>query len=125
MEDPFKLKWDIRREGRSWIGDEVMERYAQRCPEAKIELIDGKLFWQDDERLMLLALLLENVGIDKAIQLGDLAVWRAAILEASSSTCTHPATYYNSETDNYYCKVCKKGMGEEYYRAMKAEMEKP
>ena len=68
--------WDIRREGRAWK-QEAMDRYAL-TPE-KIELINGKLFWRDDVRLALLALLLENVGADQAVRLGDPAVWRAAV----------------------------------------------
>ena len=56
-----------------------MARYAL-TPE-KIEMIRGKLLWSDEARLTLLALLLENVGIDKAVRLGDPAAWRAAIAE--------------------------------------------
>ena len=45
----------------------------------KIELINGTLSWRGDVRLALLALLLENVGADQAVRLGDPAVWRAAV----------------------------------------------
>ena len=45
----------------------------------KIELIEGKLFWSEDDRLTMLALLLENVGIDKAVRLGNPQIWREAI----------------------------------------------
>jgi hypothetical protein len=69
-------RWDIRREGRSW-GREALARYAL-APE-KIEMIAGKLLASDDERLTLLALLLENVGANEAVRLGDPDVWRAAI----------------------------------------------
>ena len=69
-------RWDIRREGRSW-GREALARYAL-APE-KIEMIAGKLLASDDERLTLLALLLENVGVNEAVRLGDPDVWRAAI----------------------------------------------
>jgi hypothetical protein len=41
----------------------------------------GKLFWDETQRLTLLALLLENVGVDQAVRLGDPEVWRAAIRE--------------------------------------------
>jgi hypothetical protein len=54
-----------------------MDRYAL-TPE-KLEMIDGKLLHDDDERLRLLALLLENVGADAAVRLGDPNVWRAAV----------------------------------------------
>ena len=72
-----KPKWDIRSKGRSWRGDEAWDRY-QLTPE-KIEMIDGKLLWSDEDREPLLGLLLENVGADRAVQLGDPEVWRAAV----------------------------------------------
>jgi hypothetical protein len=72
-----KPQWDIRNEGRSWRGDEAWDRY-QLTPE-KIEMIDGKLLWSDEDREMLLGLLLENLGANRAVQLGDPEVWRAAV----------------------------------------------
>ena len=67
--------WDIRREGRAWT-QEAIDR-AMLAPQ--VELIHGKLAFEDEERLTLLALLLENVGVDAAVRLGDPAVWRAAL----------------------------------------------
>jgi hypothetical protein len=72
-----KPKWDIRNEGRAWRGDEAFERYMLKPP--KIELIKGKLLFSKKDRETLLALLLENVGADRAAQLGDPEVWRAAV----------------------------------------------
>jgi hypothetical protein len=72
-----RVGWDIRREGRAWGAGEAMARYAL-TPE-KFEMIDGKLFWDETDRLTLLALLLENVGADSAVRLGDPEVWRAAV----------------------------------------------
>lgn len=69
--------WDIRAEGRAWTGEEASGRYAL-TPE-KIEMIDGKLLWDDEQRLLLLALLLENVGVNVAVGLGNPNVWRAAV----------------------------------------------
>ena len=54
-----------------------MARY-ELTPE-KFEMNRGMLFWDDAERLTLLALLLENVGVDRAVRLGDPEVWRAAV----------------------------------------------
>lgn len=54
-----------------------MGRY-ELTPE-RFEMDRGKLFWDDTQRLTLLALLLENVGVDQAVRLGDPAVWRAAV----------------------------------------------
>ena len=71
--------WDIRRKGRVWRGEEAMARY-QRSPE-KIEMVKGRLFWSDEDRLTMLGLLLENVGADAAVRLGDPTVWKAAVAE--------------------------------------------
>ena len=72
-------KWDIRREGRARLGTEIRARY-DLTPE-KIELIEGKLFWTEEDRLAMLALLLENVGVDQAVQLGNPEVWREAVAQ--------------------------------------------
>ena len=72
-----KPKWDIWNEGRSWRGDEAWDRF-QLTPE-KIEMIDGKILWSDEDRENLLGLLLENLGADRAVQLGDPKVWREAV----------------------------------------------
>jgi hypothetical protein len=69
--------WNIRREGRAWQGAEAMQRF-ELTPE-KLEMINGKLLWDDADRVTLLGLLLENVGADRAVRLGSPAVWRAAV----------------------------------------------
>jgi hypothetical protein len=69
--------WDIRAKGRAWLGDEAMSRYFMI--ERKIELVDGKLFDYATDRETLLCLLLENVGADRAVQLGNPQVWRDAV----------------------------------------------
>ena len=68
--------WDIHREGRAW-GDEAMQRW-ELTPE-KMEMFEGKLLWFDEDRVKLLGLLLENVGADRAVRLGNPDVWRAAV----------------------------------------------
>ena len=72
-----KPKWDIRNEARAWGKDEAWPRFVLR-PE-KIEMVEGKLLSTEQDRETLLALLLENVGADRAVQLGDPDVWRAAV----------------------------------------------
>jgi len=59
------------RKGRAWR-DDARARY-DLAPE-KIEMIEGKLFWSERDRLRMLGLLLENVGVDKAVRLGNPAV---------------------------------------------------
>jgi hypothetical protein len=69
--------WDIRRQGHAWAGDEAWRRW-QLTPE-KLEMIEGKILWDDEDRVRLLGLLLENLGTDRVVRLGDPAVWRAAV----------------------------------------------
>jgi hypothetical protein len=71
------VHWDIRREGRAWTSEESLGRW-ELTPE-KFEMAGGKLFWGETQRLTPLALLLENVGVDRAIPGGDPEVWRSAI----------------------------------------------
>jgi hypothetical protein len=70
--------WDIRREGRRWTKDEF-ERRMNQAPE-KIEYVAG-IFASERERLTVLAMLLENLGIDKAVQFGKLEDWKAAVAD--------------------------------------------
>jgi hypothetical protein len=53
----------------------------------KLEMIRGKLLRDDEDRIKLLGLLLENVGADQAVRLGNPQVWRDAIdaLESAGS----------------------------------------
>lgn len=74
-----EVKWGIRREGRAWEGAEIEARH-NLTPE-KMELIQGKLFWTEAERVTMLALLLENVGVDPAVRLGSPEVWRQTIAQ--------------------------------------------
>ena len=68
--------WDIRAEGRAWRS-EALDRYS--LTPKKLEMIGGKLLYDDEQRLTLLALLLENVGADATVRLGSPVVWRAAV----------------------------------------------
>jgi hypothetical protein len=55
-----------------------MSRY-QMTPE-KTEMVGGRLYGTEEERLTMLALLFENVGADKAVRLGNASTWRGALL---------------------------------------------
>jgi hypothetical protein len=83
------IDWDIRREGRRWSHEEFDQRIYQ-APE-KIEFVDG-IFGSDRQRLIVLGMLLENLGIDKVIQFGKLEDWKAAIadLEKKQGTTSQP-----------------------------------
>jgi hypothetical protein len=69
-------EWQIRRDGRAW-GAEAISRF-ELTPE-KTEMFAGRLYATTKERLTMLALLLENVGADEVVRLGDPDVWRAAV----------------------------------------------
>lgn len=71
------VKWDIRRDGRSWVAGEALPRY-DLTPE-KIEMVRGKLFNNDEERIVMLGLLLENLGADALVKLGNPQVCRDAV----------------------------------------------
>ncbi|HEY7060879.1 MAG TPA: hypothetical protein VII06_05315 [Chloroflexota bacterium] len=75
--------WDIRREGRAWGPGEALPR-LELAPE-KMEMLGGKLFWSDRERLTMLGLLLEQMGMDAAVRLGDPRLWRAAVADLPDS----------------------------------------
>jgi hypothetical protein len=72
--------FDIRREGRRWSPEEIERKWRphQEAPE-KLELIDGKLFLSEGQRITMLGWLLEMVGADSAVRLGDPEVWREAV----------------------------------------------
>jgi hypothetical protein len=72
------IRWDIRREGRRWSHEEFDQRTSQ-APE-KVEYVDG-IFGSDRERLNVLGMLLENLGIDKAVRFGRLEDWKDAIAD--------------------------------------------
>jgi hypothetical protein len=72
------IDWDIRCEGRRWLDEEFDQRLYQ-APE-KIEFVDG-IFASYRERLSVMGILLENLGIDRVIRFGKLEDWKAAIEE--------------------------------------------
>lgn len=78
VEDFDPAEWKIERKGREWKGEEFNKRIYQ-APE-KIEYVGG-IFINERQRLTVLAMLLENLGIDKAVQLGKPEDWKAAIAE--------------------------------------------
>lgn len=74
------MKWRFERKGRAWDKDEAYEKYSL-TPE-KMEMIGGRLFWEEKHRLDMLGLILENVGIDKMLELfEDLSLLKEAIAE--------------------------------------------
>ncbi|TXI16800.1 MAG: hypothetical protein E6Q67_13935 [Roseateles sp.] len=77
--------WDISLTGRPWTKDEALARHSLIAQACRIEMVDGMLLWNDEDRETLLALLLENVGALRATKLGDPSVWRDAIQALDSA----------------------------------------
>lgn len=76
--------WDIGLEGRQWTGEELSTR--EDAVPAGIELIRGQILWSEDERLTLLAMLLEIVGARAAVRMGSPEVWKRALEEVNSES---------------------------------------
>lgn len=74
--------WEIRRKGRQWSNEESQQRLYQ-APE-KIEFVAG-IFSSKRERLTVLAMLLENLGIDEVVKFGKLKDWKAAVAEREAN----------------------------------------
>jgi hypothetical protein len=75
---PLRVRhWRIGRGGQPWPHEDAIERFY--LAPRKIEMCDAMLFFTEAQRLTMLALLLENVGVDQAVRLGDPDVWRAAV----------------------------------------------
>jgi len=74
--DSFEDGYAIRRDGHAITGG------ADRLLTVpKLEMTEGKLFCFEGDRLHVLALLLESVGIDAAVRLGPPELWRAAVAD--------------------------------------------
>jgi hypothetical protein len=76
---PAPPVWNIGLEGRTWNIDRYYEAGAA-MPE-KFELIDGKLFWSERERLGMLSAMLEQVGLAAAVRLAPKALWLEALAQ--------------------------------------------
>jgi hypothetical protein len=72
------IHWDVRRQPRRWTREEQGHRF-EIAPE-KIEYVNG-IFSSDRQRVIVLGLLLENLGMDKALEFGKLEDWKAAIAD--------------------------------------------
>ncbi len=70
-------KYNVTLAGRPWSGAEAQERYA--ALPLKLALIDGRLYFTQDDRLEMLAALLEHCGAAAAVRMGDPAVWHEAV----------------------------------------------
>lgn len=75
---PSMKDLDIRLEPRRWAGNEM--RRHDELP-GRLEMVDGQLCLDQEQRLLLLGALLEHVGTARAVQMGPLKAWSAAVAE--------------------------------------------
>ena len=71
-------RFAIHRHGRAWVPEEARERLL-RLGDCRLEVHDGRLFVDEFQRRMVLGMLLENVGLDAAIELAGPGLWRQAL----------------------------------------------
>ena len=74
---PDSPAFDIGLEGRTWNVTRYYELDSV-LPE-KMELIGGKLFWSERERLGMLSAMLEQVGLREAVKLAPRELWLEAL----------------------------------------------
>jgi len=75
------ITWKIATAPAALSGDEFWARYSHANMPEKFEAIHGKLFWNDGQRLHVLAMLLEAVGLKRALALCPPEAVRAALAE--------------------------------------------
>jgi hypothetical protein len=78
------ILWKIGAEPASLSRDEFWARYDHFNMPEKFEAIGGKLFWNDGQRLHVLAMLLEAVGLKKALGLCPPETVRTALNDPKS-----------------------------------------
>ena len=93
------MKWKINRKGCQWDGDELIERLSLLPESCRIEIQNGQLCWTESERKTLLALLLENMGIDSALSVLPIQMVHDAIHEREESAAKQLAKLGGSQPD--------------------------
>lgn len=68
--------FDVRQKAREWTEDEFDAR-LDAMPE-KIEC-SGGIFVSDEQRMTVLGMLLENLGMERAVRFGRLEDWEAVV----------------------------------------------
>ena len=79
------IPWRITPEPAALSRDEFWARYDHFNMPEKFEATGGKLFWNDEQRLHVLAMLLEAVGLKHALALCPPEAVRAALAEPPPS----------------------------------------
>jgi hypothetical protein len=75
------ITWKISPDPAALTHDEFWARYSHANMPEKFEASHGKLFWDDKQRLHVLAMLLEAVGLRSALALCAPEVVRGALAD--------------------------------------------
>lgn len=109
--------WNIGRAGRTWTGPEGLEK-LNRLP-GRLEIVRGKLCLDEAQRLTLLAGLLENVGLDEVVKLGQLQDWQEAIAARANVSPEPPAPGPSpTPASHWNCRVIEFPSDEETWFAV-------
>lgn len=73
--------WRFSRQGREWQSDESETRMKQLPEGWRIEIHKGRLGWNDEERLTVLAMLLENLGFQTVVSMGSCDDWESVFFD--------------------------------------------
>lgn len=74
------VEWKIGAQPANLTSEEFWARYDHLNMPEKFEATEGKLFWSDEQRLHVLAMLLEAVGLKRALSLCPPEAVRAALV---------------------------------------------
>lgn len=77
------IRWHIAAGPAALTHDEFWARYDHPHMPEKFEAIEGKLFWNEEQRLHVLAMLLEAVGLRRVLELCTPGAVRAALAQSS------------------------------------------
>ena len=78
------ITWKIAADPVTPSSDEFWARYSHLNMPEKFEAIHGKLFWNDEQRLHVLGMLLEAVGLKRALAQFPPDAVRAALADLKS-----------------------------------------
>lgn len=71
--------FDIRTVGRRWTAEEATVLHDE-LPR-RLEMVNGMLCLDEEQRMLLLGALLEQVGTERAVRLGSIRSWKQAICQ--------------------------------------------
>jgi hypothetical protein len=86
------ITWKIALDPADLTHDEFWARFGHLHMPEKFEAVGGKLFWNDQQRLHVLAMLLEAVGLRQALALCPPKVLRAALSATPPPRKRRPAS---------------------------------